>query len=223
MMKDTKFPGLKREILFPTPIYIKELQKTEELNKKLLKDIKAWKKEDPEGIEKTHIKNDHSSPLIYSNINAWRSSTDVRPAFQPLINQLYIMVDHIFKDLGYQPKVELSTIWTNINYPGGFNTHHTHANSTMSGVYYVRVPVDDPECCIWVEDPRPGPNLIAPRIVHNLPRELWRVVPYPPKEGMAIFFPSWVAHGAGINKSKLKGEKGWRISVAFNFTQANWV
>ena len=29
--------------------------------------------------------------------------------------------------------------------------------------------------------------------------------------------------GENVSLSKLKGEKGWRISVAFNFTQANWV
>ena len=55
MIQDTKFEGLKREILFPTPIYMKELQGTQELNKQLFKDIKAWMKKDPAGLEKTNV------------------------------------------------------------------------------------------------------------------------------------------------------------------------
>ena len=32
-------------------------------------------------------------------------------------------------------------------------------------------------------------------------------------------FPAWLPHGVHINKSKEKGEKGWRISISFNFIQ----
>jgi len=208
MIQDTQFEGLKREILFPTPIYMKELQGTQELNKQLFKDIKAWMKKDPEGVEKT-------------NVNGWHSQTDQnnRPEYQPLIKQMFTMVEQIFQDLGYQPKVALGNMWTNVNYQNGFNKHHVHPNSTISGAYYVKIPKDDQKSCIWMEDPRPGPNLLMPRTVNGLPRELWRVVQYPPKEGMACLFPSWVPHGVGINRSKLKGEKSWRISIAFNFIQ----
>jgi len=208
MIKDTKFEGLKREILFPTPIYFKELQGTKELNKQLIKDIKACMKKDPKGLEKT-------------NVNGWHSQTDQnkKPEYQPLIRQMFTMVEQVFQDMGYQPKVALGNMWTNVNYKHGYNKHHMHPNATISGAYYVKVPADDQQSCLWVEDPRPGPNLLMPRTVNGLPRELWRVVQYPPKEGMAHLFPSWVPHGVGMNQSKGKGEKGWRISIAFNFIQ----
>jgi hypothetical protein len=32
-------------------------------------------------------------------------------------------------------------------------------------------------------------------------------------------FPAWVPHGVEENTSKLKGDKGLRISVSFNFIQ----
>ena len=34
-------------------------------------------------------------------------------------------------------------------------------------------------------------------------------------------FPAWVPHGVESNQTKEKGEKGWRVSVSFNFIQGN--
>jgi len=47
------------------------------------------------------------------------------------------------------------------------------------------------------------------------------VVAYSAKEGQMIMFPAWLSHGVEINESKEKGEKGWRISVSFNFIQVD--
>lgn len=208
MITETQFKGLKREILFPTPVYTKKLQETKKLNKQLFKNIKACMKKDPQGVKKT-------------NVNGWHSRTDQHknPEYKPLIDQMSLMVEQIFQDLGYQPAVALGNMWLNVNYPGGFNMCHVHPNSTIGGVYYVKIPADDPKSCMWVEDPRPGPNLLLPRRTEGLPRELWRVVAYPPEEGMAYLFPAWLPHGAEINQSKLKGDESWRISIAFNFLQ----
>ena len=38
---------MNREILFPTPVYFKDLPNAKELNKYLFKHIKAWRKADP--------------------------------------------------------------------------------------------------------------------------------------------------------------------------------
>ena len=95
---------------------------------------------------------------------------------------------------------------------------HIHPNSTLSGAYYVKVPKDSADC-IFVEDPRPGPNIIMPRRLDNLPRALWRVVKYKPVEGHCIMFPAWLPHGVEENKTKLKGDAGLRVSVSFNFIQ----
>jgi hypothetical protein len=47
------------------------------------------------------------------------------------------------------------------------------------------------------------------------------VVLYPAIEGQMIMFPGWLPHGVEVNESKEKGEKGWRVSVSFNFIQLN--
>ena len=60
---------------------------------------------------------------------------------------------------------------------------------------------------------------MLPRRVKDLPRALWRIVLYPAIEGQMIMFPAWLPHGVEVNQSKEKGEKGWRVSVSFNFIQ----
>ena len=199
---------MNRELLFPTPIYIKEFPNLKQLNKHLFKHIKAWAKQTP-GEEKTNAG------------GGWHSSTDMnnKPEYQVLVKELSTMVHEIFKDYGLEPPSFLGNMWANINNPGAYNKTHVHPNSTLSGAYYIKVPKESGN--IWVEDPRPGPNLLMPRRLPNLPRPLWRVVKYPPIEGQCIMFPAWVPHGVESNQSKEKGEKGWRVSVSFNFIQGN--
>ncbi len=45
---------LQRKILFPTPVYFKDLPNAKELNKYLFKHIKNWRKKDPTGESKTN-------------------------------------------------------------------------------------------------------------------------------------------------------------------------
>ena len=45
---------LQRKILFPTAVYFKDIPNSKELNKYLFKEIKKWRKADPEGEKKTN-------------------------------------------------------------------------------------------------------------------------------------------------------------------------
>ena len=197
---------MNREILFPTPIYMKMVKDPKKLNKYLYPFIKAWSKKD-----KSEAKTNAGG--------GWHSPTDMnsKKEYQPLITELFAMQEEIFKDYGMQPKPGLGNMWANINYPGAYNKQHTHPNCQWSGVYYVKVPENSGR--LFVEDPRPGPNIILPRRTEGIPRALWRIVIYPAIEGQMIMFPAWLPHGVEMNGSKEKGEKGWRVSVSFNFIQ----
>ena len=199
---------MNREILFPTPIYMKMVKDPKKMNKYLFPLIKAWSKKD-----KTETKTNAGG--------GWHSPVDMnfKKEYKPLTNELFDMQYEIFKDYGMEPKPGLGNMWANINYPGSYNTQHNHPNSQWSGVYYVKVPKNSGR--LFVEAPRPGPNIILPRRVEGLPRALWRVVIYPAIEGQMIMFPAWLQHGVEINESKEKGENGWRVSVSFNFIQVN--
>jgi len=199
---------MNREILFPTPIYMKMVKDPQKMNKTLFPLIKAWSKKD-----KSETKTNAGG--------GWHSPTDMnfKKEYQPLTDELFAMQEEVYKDYGMEPKPGLGNMWANLNYPGSYNKQHTHPNSQWSGVYYVKVPKNSGR--LFVEDPRPGPNIILPRRLPGIPRALWRVVIYPAIEGQIIMFPSWLPHGVEINESKEKGEKGWRISVSFNFIQVN--
>ena len=197
---------MNREILFPTPIYFKMVKDPKKLNKTLFPLIKAWSKTD-KGEEKTN------------SGGGWHSPTNMnfKKEYKPLTDELFIMQEEIYKDYGMAAKAALGNMWANINNPGAYNKQHIHPNSQWSGVYYVKVPKNSGR--LFVEDPRPGPNMVMPRRLDGLPKGLWRVVAYPAIEGQIIMFPAWLPHGVEINKSKEKGEKGSRVSVSFNFIQ----
>jgi len=195
-----------RELLFPTPVYTKMVKDPKKLNKYLFPLIKAWSKTD-KGEEKTN------------SGGGWHSPTNMnfKKEYKPLTDELFIMQEEIYKDYGMAAKAALGNMWANINNPGAYNKQHIHPNSQWSGVYYVKVPKNSGR--LFVEDPRPGPNMVMPRRLDGLPKGLWRVVAYPAIEGQIIMFPAWLPHGVEINKSKEKGEKGSRVSVSFNFIQ----
>jgi len=197
---------MNRDILFPTPIYFKMIPNPQKMNEYLFPLIKAWSKKD-KGKTKTN------------SGGGWHSPTDMnkKKEYQSLINELFTMQYEIFKDYGMEPKPGLGNMWANINYPGSYNKQHLHPNAQWSGVYYVKVPKNSGN--LFVEDPRPGPHIIAPRRIKEIPKQLWQVVIYPPVEGQMIMFPAWLTHGVQMNESKEKGEKGWRVSVSFNFIQ----
>jgi len=199
---------MNREILFPTPVYFKMVSNPQKMNKYLFPLIKAWSKRD-KSEEKTNAG------------GGWHSPTEMneKKEYKPLTDELFTMQYEIFKDYGMKPKPGLGNMWANINYPGSYNKQHIHPNSHWSGVYYVKVPKKSGS--IWVEDPRPGPNHLLPRRLEGIPKQLWRVVIYPAIEGQIIMFPAWLPHGVQVNESQEKGEKGWRVSVSFNFIQVD--
>jgi len=199
---------MNREILFPTPIYFKMVKDPQKMNKYLLPRIKDWSKK---------VK----SEMKTNSGGGWHSPTvmNFKKEYDPLTEELFTMQHEIFQDYGMDPKPGLGNMWANINYPGSYNKQHIHPNAQWSGVYYIQVPKNSGS--IFLEDPRPGPNIMLPRRREGLPKALWRMVVYPPIEGQMMMFPAWVPHGVEINQSKEKGEKGWRVSVSFNFIQVD--
>ena len=203
---------LQREVMWPTPIYWMDLPNAKELNKYLLKHIKAWYKKDqtagkPMGLFKTN------------SGYGWHSETDMdkKEEYKPLIAELFAMGKRCNQDYGVEGELGLGNMWANINPTFSYNKTHLHPNSLWSGVYYVKVPKRSGK--LFLEDPIPGPQLHMPRRLDNLPKALWRVIAYEPLEGRMIFFPAWLAHGVDINMNTEKGHKNWRVSVSYNFIQ----
>ena len=209
---------MKRELFYATPIFYKDLPNAKELNKHLFKHVKAWKKRDEKGI-------------VRSNSLGWHSGVDMhhRKEYHPLTKELFKMQLEIYEAECYHPNTEpvCDNMWANVNYKYSHNKNHVHPGAQWSGVYYIKTP----ENCghIWFTDPCGQRHIDVPIMADKKakPTHYWREVHYSPIEGRIIMFPGWLTHEVAPNMSDLTGEKGWRVSVSFNFkqrwTQGKWV
>ena len=199
-----------RELFYATPIFYKDIQGSDELNKHLFKHIKQWKKRDEKGI-------------VRSNSLGWHSSVDMhhRKEYHSLVKELFKMQQEIYEAEGYHPDTEAicDNMWANVNYKYSHNKNHVHPGAQWSGVYYIKCP---PNCGhIWFTDPCGQRHIDMPIMADKKakPAHYWREVHYQPVEGRLIMFPGWLTHEVAQNMCDLKGEDGWRVSVSFNFKQ----
>ena len=189
-----------RELHFPTPVYIADIEHPT-LNQELERDIVAWSKQD-KGIVRT-------------NVQGWHSTTDMhqKPQFKKLVSMLYACQKTIYDQEHLDSEPVLGNMWANINPPGGMNRAHQHPNSLWSGVYYIKAPKN----CgyLKIDDPRSVACMSRPRQKEGkVPERLLRETHYEPIAGRCIMFPSWLMHCVDPNNSN-----DIRISVSFNFLQ----
>ena len=192
---------MKRELHFPTPIYIFDI-KDKSLNTQLEKDVINWMNKD-KGISRTNVK-------------GWHSTTDMhtKPEYARLVKALYEAQNKIYQEENYESEPFLGNMWANVNPPGGYNRAHLHPNCIWSGVYYIKTPEKCGE--LKLKDPRTGAEMSSPKMKksNTLPERLWREVTYIPVAGRCIMFPAWLIHCVEPNDSN-----DIRISVSFNFLQ----
>ena len=187
-----------KEQFFPTTIYGKDVKLD---NQMFANEIIQWSKRDP-GVKKT-------------NRNGWHSTTEMHkiPLFQPLVNELFVMMEEVWKEEWLDREPVLGNMWANINYKEGYNQPHIHPNSLFSGVYYVKALPNSGK--LMCNDPRPGIQTNMPlRKPGQPPKHLWRECHIDPKPGRIIMFPAWLWHCVEPNQSN-----DIRISVSFNFIQ----
>ena len=189
-----------RELHFPTPVYIADIEHPT-LNQELERDIIAWSNKD--------------KGMVRTNVKGWHSTTDMGelPEYQKLVSMLYAAQKTIYDQEHLDSEAVLGNMWANINPPGGMNRAHQHPNSLWSGVYYIKAPKNCGH--LKIDDPRAAAAMVRPRQKDGeKPPRLFRETQYEPKEGRLIMFPSWLMHCVDPNESN-----DIRISVSFNFLQ----
>ena len=225
-----------RDSFFPTPVYHTDLARAEDLNTRLVADIRAWRARDPGGTFRSNV----------PQLGGWHSATDMhlRAEYTELMLEIFELIHGVFADQGYDDAFEpvCDSMWANINPRGAFNSHHTHPHALWSGVYYVRTPDDCGLLCLT--DPRPQAHVITPyfdsrrRSAHT-----WAEAYYQPAAGRLIAFPGWLVHsthpnmasagseaveteheggagtGGGTAAAAESARADERISVSFNFRQ----
>jgi len=179
--------------IFSSPIFRKKLSID---NTKILEYCLSLEKKDP--------------GRVVSNLGGWQSSPifETPNELKELYNLISQFSDEVCKHMELYP-VEIFNSWININRYKDSNWPHTHADSVLSGVYYVKTP----ENCGNIEFENAS-NETIPVFVQRTGMNRFHSPNWvcPSTEGDLYIFPGWLRHGVNPNYNKLEE----RVSISFN-------
>ena len=186
--------------LFPSPVHIFESDGFDEFKNNLIDYVYKLKEKDPEGY-------------TISNRNGWQSRGFDLSDMNDLLHGTILQGLSSFSAIKNTTKMRASA-WININSPGSYNVKHTHPNSHLSGVMWIKAPKDSGN--IVFDNPN-GHQTHTEINSYNQEFKDQFFVHHaywlPPIEGRMIIFPSHLQHAVNENKSNVD-----RISVSFNIT-----
>lgn len=174
--------------IFPTPLYRLIVPRAAEMQRPLVKDIVAWRKENEYGIKRAN-----SSDAWHSPVNAFE-----RPAWAELTNAVMAAAGDVLRSEGYAGVVHprMVEMWANWGWKGSHSRPHNHGASDWSGIYFIECP--DGSTSVQFINPRPG----ARELSHY----------EAPDEGTMLIFPSWLVHWVAPHRTEAP-----RFTAAFNF------
>ena len=154
-----------------------------------------------------------SEEHLYQGYTSYASLNDLPkrdPVFADLAKLLTRQAAAFARELGWDTKPKLDSLWVNLLKSGGQHSGHIHPHSIISGTLYVQVPAGSG--AIRFEDPRLPLMMAAPPRTKDAPEELQPFITIQPRPGLLLMWESWLRHevlpGTG---------RGERLSVSFNF------
>ena len=142
----------------------------------------------------------------YSGYTSYASLNDLPkrdPAFAALAKLLSRHASTFARELGWDRKPRLDSLWVNLLKSGGQHSGHIHPHSILSGTFYVAVPAGSG--AIRFEDPRLPLMMAAPPRPDSF-------VTVEPRPGLLLLWESWLRHEVLAGTGK-----GERLSISFNF------
>jgi uncharacterized protein (TIGR02466 family) len=131
------------------------------------------------------------------------------PAFADLKRLLERTAANFAKDLAWERRPKLDSLWVNLLKGGGHHSAHIHPQVALSGTLYVEVA--DGSGAIRFEDPRLPMMMAAPSRKPDAPEELRTFIDVAPEPGLLLMWESWLRHEVRPGRSR-----GERLSVSFN-------
>lgn len=190
--------------LFPTLLYEAEIDRA--FLGDLAHSIRSLASDDAAG---RRWSKDHG----YAGYTSYASLNDLPrrdPAFADLAKLLDRHARKFAKDLAWEAKPKLDSLWVNLLKSGGHHSGHIHPHSVLSGTLYVEVPTGSG--AIRFEDPRLPMMMAAPARRGGSPDELGPFVTVGPRAGMLLMWESWLRHEVLAGRGR-----GERLSISFNF------
>jgi uncharacterized protein (TIGR02466 family) len=149
----------------------------------------------------------------YAGYTSYASLNDLPkrdPGFAELAKVLTRHAQAFARELGWQVKPRLDSLWVNLLKSDGQHSGHIHPHSIISGTLYVEVPKG--AGAIRFEDPRLPLMMAAPARDKDAPEELQPFVTVEPRAGLLLMWESWLRHE--VLPGAARGE---RLSISFNF------
>jgi uncharacterized protein (TIGR02466 family) len=147
-----------------------------------------------------------SSEHRYAGYTSYASLNDLPmrdPAFAD-VSKLLTKHAHLFaKELGWEVKPKLDSLWVNLLISSGHHSGHIHPHSILSGTFYVEVPPGSG--AIRFEDPRLPLMMAAPTRPDTY-------ITVEPRAGLLLFWESWLRHEVLPGTGRRE-----RLSISFNF------
>lgn len=191
--------------LFATPLYEAMLDEPG-LLEDLAHSIRSLAIDDRAGVEWSR---EHG----YKGYTSYASLDDLPrrdPAFGDLKRLLSRHAAAFAKDLAWDVKPKLDSLWVNLLKPGGHHSAHIHPHSILSGTLYVVVAPGSG--AIRFEDPRLAQMMAAPTRRADAPEVLRNFVTIEPQPGLLLLWESFLRHEVLPGSAKAD-----RLSISFNF------
>jgi len=150
----------------------------------------------------------------YKGYTSYASLNDLPrrdPAFGDLKRVLTAHAVRFAKELAWEVRPKLDSIWANLLRAGGHHSAHIHPHSILSGTLYVEVPEGSGP--IRFEDPRLPMMMAAPVRRDSAPEDLQPFVAVQPRSGLLLMWESWLRHEVLPGTAKAD-----RLSISFNFS-----
>ncbi len=150
-----------------------------------------------------------------TNFGGWQSEDDLyrHAEFRWLIGRIMALANTLAPQFAQGRQFDDGLLWANVNRKGDFNALHTHPDTVLSGVVYLKFAHEE-QGVIQFLDAREGSPTSQWRCFMRLEQsttltsEVHAVVPC---EGAILFFPGWLKHWVTPNQTDED-----RVSVSFN-------
>jgi uncharacterized protein (TIGR02466 family) len=186
--------------LFPSLIHVVSEFLSQQQCEDIIEYAKTLKNEVHDAIPENGISNHN---LKYSFLEEVQknvlSCTFINRAIQEKI-------DEYSESVGYS-SLRISNSWINFQYPDSQLMRHTHPDSQISAVLYLKA--DENSSKIYFYNPNPYVFFTAHKefTKYSFHKQWFRAIP-----GDLILFPSWMAHGSDGEKN----QSDERVAVSFN-------
>lgn len=191
--------------LFASPLYEAALG-DDDLLEELAHSIRMLAEDDGAGQRWSEEKG-------YKGYTSYASLDDLPlrdPAFGDLKRILTKHARAFAKELAWDVKPRLDSLWVNLMKPGAVHSAHIHPHSILSGTLYVKIPKG--AGAIRFEDPRLAMMMAAPVRDEDAPEHLRPFVDVEPAPGTILLWESFLRHEVLPHRGK-----GERLSISFNF------